>query len=153
MDKNFSPSGYTITVDSHSIFQIELHSVYSNSVYLQKAESITQTISEILGECSAFNWDDEGAQPISPITASIAEKIANSLPIVSNRPSVFPMASGKIAFQWIAENKTAFLLSVDDRGKITYSAVLKDGEKKNGSKTFSGTLPSDISEPLLRVAV
>lgn len=147
------PSGYVFVMSSPSIYKCEFTAESSPSVFLQKVDFMRQKISEILTDCRIYNWDGEGGRAVSPVTAALAEKIAESLPMVLDRPSLFPMANGKIAFQWIARDKSAFLLSVDDRGKITDSAILKDGERKNGSKVFLGTLPSDVREPLLLAAV
>jgi hypothetical protein len=152
----FQPSAYEYVLCSHAVNALDLSPFFrrdENAVYLQKANIMCQEIVEILKEHGASNWDEEGALPISPATAANATKLAETFPITVELPSLYPMANGKIAFQWVSKDKTAVLLSIDETGQLTYSAVLKNGERENWRKVFLGTLPGDVTGSLLRVAV
>lgn len=155
MNAHFNLPAYAIKIadQSPAVMKMESPIEVDSSVYFQKPIWMRQEIVQILDEAGHRNWDEEGSAPVSPMTAVYAMNLVNSLPITIESPTLFPMSNGKIAFQWVKTNNTALLLSVDENGNITYSAILKNGERKNGRRAFFETLPSDIASSLLLVAV
>ncbi|MBK7889580.1 MAG: hypothetical protein IPJ84_01645 [Bdellovibrionales bacterium] len=141
---------------SHAVyFQLQKEpwdpSCFDSSIFFNKTSQTVSEISEIQEQCGKENWDDDGALPVSPLTVSFATLLADAFPTLVDKPTVFPMRTGKIGFQWMAEDKTAVLLSIDGDGRLTFSAVLKNGRKKSETQSFQGSLPGDITGTLLQV--
>ena len=124
-----------------------LQQSYQNrsSSALDWAPSITASLREIAGSCSAANWDGENAQAISGKVIAIAESVVWSLiailPKGTPSPEILPERDGEICLSWGLNDGRIFSFSLGEHGKMNYAGQLG----KKGA--VHGWQPIDVSNP------
>jgi hypothetical protein len=86
------------------------------------------------------NWDDEGAEPITPETSAAAIQLVCALPEGLPPPEVAGEPTGEISFEWYKDSRHVAVVTIQD-GVIRWSAILGTGAPLYGREPFSRTVP------------
>lgn len=116
------------------------------------APLVASALQEIRSECSASDWDGEGADAVSDFALHRAELVATAL----NRfvsagipaPELTPSNDGEITLSWIRSSKRLFSISVGAHQNMNYAGRLKEGFEPHDVARFDTENPT----PLLRMA-
>jgi hypothetical protein len=113
-------------------------------------EPLYQDLYRIYRECSASDWDNYGATPISEQAFFEATKLLDLLPFDLPLPEVLPEPTGEIAFEWYKEKKHVFVLSVGGKNIISYAGLFGRYSKTYGTEYFFDELPQLVVNNVLR---
>lgn len=112
-----------------------------------KAQAIS-SIWQLAADCSAADWDGEGAKPISEAAAVIAEDFISALPDNFPLPEVAPENDGAISLDWIASRYRVFTLSINGSNRLAY-AWLDGTDRGHGVVRFNGVqIPPSILDAI-----
>jgi hypothetical protein len=94
----------------------------SQALFGAKAAAIS-SIQEIVGECSAENWDGYGAEPVSLLAAWNAEGFIRALPDGFPIPEAAPEPDGSISLDWTMTNNRRVALSIGQNKRLAFAWV------------------------------
>jgi hypothetical protein len=141
-----SPSGCYYPLKSRETLLAALsQTVYTDSSIATTiaGSAVEDQVQELQSEINCYaalqrNWDDEGAEPIAYGAVSNAIRLVHLLPSYEvDRPSIGPMADGRLSFTWEREGRELWIY-VSDRG---YKA-----HRWESRSQFKG-IPNDYTEP------
>jgi len=89
----------------------------------------------------------EASSAVAPITAVLAYRFLESLPVTFPPPEIEAEPDGRIAFDWFPDDGGMLTVSVGRRNVLAYSARI--GPKTSyGTEVFLGGVPGEIMELL-----
>ena len=101
-------------------------------------------------ECSAPNWDGQGAAPVAQETYRIAYQFSEALPLGTPAPSVGVEPDGQLTLEWYCSPRRTLSVSISPEGDLHYAALLGPS-KTYGTEPFFGSVPKPIIELISRV--
>lgn len=102
-------------------------------------------------ECSAGNWDGEGALPLSASAACEAEAFIRSLPDGMPVPELSAEPDGSISLDWIRSRHSLLSLSIGASDRLAY-AWLDGSDRGHAVARFDGEqVPPRIIEGIRAV--
>lgn len=106
------------------------------------SQSVESEVAEIAADCSAENWDGYGAPPVKPVALQNVQRVAEALftllPAGIPAPDVVPDVDGDVSLSWTRDRQRGLSISVNDRGEMSFAAVLDKGVERHGIETFDG---------------
>ena len=120
-----------------------------NSVVLGWRDVITDSVSQLLDECSDVGWDGYDAVPVNRMSARNCALLAGLLPEGLTEPEVVPEPNGNIGLLWRNDLKISLILSVGEAG-IDYAQVVQGKTRTTGSILFANEISQDILDILTR---
>ncbi len=103
-------------------------------------ESLKQEVSDLLESAGAEDWDGEGAFPLSPETATTAQRLIDAFPTYARIPDVAATPHGEVDFDWVIDKDLMLTISVVPAGQIAFAGLLGDA-RLNGQEAWTGVLP------------
>lgn len=105
-------------------------------------------IEQVALDCQSPDWDGYGANPISAVSKSEAQRFVELLPYWYPAPEAVPDPDGEIALSWDFGRGHVFTLSVGSTGALSYAGLLGDGVKRHGVEPFKSDVPKSILEAI-----
>lgn len=106
---------------------------------------LKQALRELASECSAPDWDGEGAAPVEPSTLAHARRFVDALPMGLPEPEPGVHPDGEIAFSWLGSKGHRLSIAVGPTGRITY-AYRRLPSKMNGTEWLGDRIPETLLE-------
>ena len=110
-------------------------------------ESLKQEVSDLLESARTKDWDGEGAFPLSPETATTAQRLIDTFPAYVEIPDVAATPHGEVDFDWVVDKDLMLTISVVATGQIAFAARLGDA-RPNGREAWTDVLPPCIQSCL-----
>lgn len=105
---------------------------------------------EVYIECCKPNWDGYSADPVTQSHVHQARRILQSLPPEIPVPSLGAEPDGCVTMEWYQSTHQLLSVSVDDKGKLYYAALIDD-ESPHGTVQFTGQFPDVLVDLIRRV--
>ena len=152
---SFARSGSAISAEAHAVQKaanIVVNSVErSHALFGHKANAISQ-IWTLANECSAPDWDGNGALPLVHSAVFQAAAFIRALPKGVPLPEFAPDPDGSISLDWIASRNRHFSLSVGTSDRLPY-AWLDGSDRGHAVARFDGEIiPSRILEGIKAIS-
>jgi len=106
------------------------------------------SLDRLFEECSAENWDGEGAAAIPYQAFEEAERLVYALPVFVPPPDVLPEPIGAVAFEWYRNQRYTYVLSVKGNHSVEFAGLFGPGDEIHGKANFDGCLPAMVAEHL-----
>lgn len=107
-----------------------------------------QAVHEALELGKQPNWNGEGAEAVSPMTAIQAERLLLALPSYLPAPDIYADPTGAITFEWYRKPRHRFALSIYEDAKIEFAGLLGEDDEVYGSTRMGSILPPVIRDHL-----
>lgn len=130
------------------MFQIAAHMRVPVGAY--GSQFVRDEIERLLAECSAEDWDGDGAAPLAQTTASLALMFADALPLGLPNPVVEVGSLGEVTFEWRPARGRVLIVSIYADSTVGYAAVLGAGGE-HGRYPFVGDVPPEVLQQLRAV--
>lgn len=87
-----------------------------------------QEITNVLIECSTYDWDGYGSKPIHPGAISKMQALIHELPAEIVLPNPIPMSDGYLDLEWRSEDMS-FIVGLDEDDRFIWAQITRDGQK------------------------
>lgn len=125
---------------------------YSRTVTMtMRDEQVINALEETLEECSVYDWDGYGAQPVELESVMQAKRFLDTLPITFPFPEISVDPDGEITLEWYAGPRKVFYLSIGGNSQLTYAGLFGPSDSRRGTKPFGDELPKTILKHIKRV--
>lgn len=116
---------------------------HSQTLFGRKGEVISELLS-VADECSAENWDGEGAYAVEPWAVRTAERFIRVLPEALPMPEAVPEPDGSIGLDWTVSRHQNLSVSFGSGLRLAY-AWLDGADRGHAVARFDGeTIPRRI---------
>ena len=109
-----------------------------------RMQALWELLAEIASECSAPNWNGEGASAVGVYAFDEASRVLDLLPERLLPQDVYPEPRGAIAFHWMPGDGKHIVISVSGNRSIEFAAVRGPLDEEAGRKPFSTLLPPAV---------
>jgi hypothetical protein len=116
--------------------------------------SFQAAVSDVLAvarEASNDDWDGEGSRSVSRGSLVYAMDFLRDLPLSVEPPHVDIDQDGEVAFEWIKGPGWRLIVTVGDKGDLTYAALLGGDRMRGKESYFSNGLPEGVRTALRRL--
>jgi hypothetical protein len=116
--------------------------------------SLQAAISDVLAvarDASTDDWDGEGSRRVSRGSIVYAMDFLRDLPLAVEPPLVDVDRDGEVAFEWIKGPGWRLIVTVGERGDLTYAALLGGDRMRGKESYFSNGLPEGVRTAFRRL--
>lgn len=118
--------------------------------FAARRSRILDNLLKAASEASVNNWDSYGAKAVTFNSFQSAISFLTHFPSSFQDPDVAVDPDGEVLLEWYVSSRRRFLVSVSDRGTISYAGIFGIN-KIHGTEEFVDKIPEIVIQGVARV--
>lgn len=102
-------------------------------------------------ESTKAGWDGYNASPVSPLSFLYALQFIFAMPRSMPAPEVAIEPDGSVGFQWLFDKDSSFVISLSDRGILSYAGIFDGEARTHGTERLDDEIPIEVLAHIARV--